>query len=110
MAFIWDGEAGLARYGWGPPGHHARASPFAVGQVGRAAFSILQRDGEPKEAAMYAPNLPEAWEIEEVERRRRVRESEVGERATIPLGPWMDPSGQDRAPAPEKRVVVIQVW
>lgn len=59
---------------------------------------------------MYAPNSPEPWEIEEVERRRRTRESEAGERATIPLVPWTDRDREDRAPTPERRVVVIQVW
>ncbi len=59
---------------------------------------------------MYALNLPEPWEIEEVERRRRIRESEAGERASIPLVPWTDLGLEIPAPTPERRVVVIQVW
>ncbi len=59
---------------------------------------------------MYAPKLPEAWEIEDVERRRRIRESEAGERATIPLVPWTDPLARERAPVAEDRVVVIPIW
>lgn len=59
---------------------------------------------------MYALNPPEAWEIEEVERRRRIRESEAGERATLPLEPWREPVADERTPAPERRVVVIEIW
>ncbi len=59
---------------------------------------------------MYALNLPEPWEIEEVESRRRIRESGAGERATIPLVPWREPVARERAPAPERRVVVIEIW
>jgi len=58
---------------------------------------------------MHAANLPEAWEIEEVERMRRIRQSEVAERATIPL-PMADPTRGERVPSVEKRVVVIELW
>jgi len=59
---------------------------------------------------MYAAHLPEACEIEEVERMRRIRQSEVGERATIPLVPMADPTRGEREPGVERRVVVIDLW
>jgi hypothetical protein len=59
---------------------------------------------------MYTASLPESWEIEEVERMRRIRQSEVGERATIPLVPMADPTRGEREPGVERRVVVIDLW
>ncbi len=59
---------------------------------------------------MYAPSLPEAWEIEEMDRMRRVRESEVGERATIPLVPTTDPTRDAHVPCVGERVIVIELW
>ncbi len=59
---------------------------------------------------MYAPSMPEAWEIEEKNRSQRVRESEVGERATIPLIPLTDPPPDARVPAAGARVIVIDLW
>ncbi len=59
---------------------------------------------------MYAPSLPEAWEIEETNRMQRIRESEVGERATIPLIPPTDPTPDARMPSAGARVIVIDLW
>jgi hypothetical protein len=58
---------------------------------------------------MFAPNLPEAWEIEELERMRRIREDESRETAEIPPGPATHPTQDARAPS-VRGVVVIQVW
>jgi hypothetical protein len=58
---------------------------------------------------MYAPNLPEAWEIEELEKMRRIRQSEVGERATIPLVPTVDPTRGEREPSAGRRVVIVEL-
>jgi hypothetical protein len=59
---------------------------------------------------MNAPSLPEAWEIEEMNRMRRIPESEVGERATIPLVPLTDPTPDARVPSAGARVIVIDLW
>ncbi|OFX25553.1 MAG: hypothetical protein A2V77_24970 [Anaeromyxobacter sp. RBG_16_69_14] len=59
---------------------------------------------------MNAPSLPEAWEIEEMNRMRRIPESEVGERATIPLVPPTDPTPDARSPGAGPRVIVIELW
>ena len=59
---------------------------------------------------MRAPRLPKPWEIVELERMRRIRDSEGRERASIPLvppvsGPARD-EGEKRVPG---RVVVIEL-
>lgn len=63
---------------------------------------------------MYAnQNVPEAWQIAELERLRRIRESEWGERASIPL-PLPPPPPAAPRESNEKRpastVVVIDLW
>jgi hypothetical protein len=59
---------------------------------------------------MNAPSLPEAWEIEEMNRMRRIPESEVGERATIPLIPRNEPTPDARVPGAGERLIVIELW
>jgi hypothetical protein len=54
---------------------------------------------------MRYPKLPEPWVIAEVERMRRVRELEVGDRASIPLPPSME--REPVAPEPVKSTVIV---
>lgn len=63
---------------------------------------------------MYAQNLPEPWEIDELERMHRIRDAELGERAGIPLYPPEPPPISDRSRDADergtgKRVIVIEL-
>ena len=59
---------------------------------------------------MFAPSLPEAWEIEDTNRMRHIHESEVGKRATIPLIPPNEPAPDARVPSAGERVIVFDIW
>jgi hypothetical protein len=62
---------------------------------------------------MYAPNLPHAWEIAELERLRRIRESQLEERPSLPLPlpplPRTPPARDTHEPSTERRVIVIDL-
>ncbi len=59
---------------------------------------------------MYAPNLPEPWMIAELEKLRRVRESEAGEGARLPLHPPPPPPARrDDEPPAGSRVIIIEL-
>lgn len=59
---------------------------------------------------MYATkNVPEPWQIAELERLRRIRDSEWGERAELPLPPPV-PAREREEERPGSTVIVIDLW
>lgn len=61
---------------------------------------------------MHASKLPEPWIIAEVERQRRIRQSERDERPALelPLPPPPPPRDDRAEPGTGRGVIVIDLW